>query len=262
MEANRKISEKTKEIHKLEGQTQLQKVSESGQMTEDDIDLRNNSNLNRELGIFDHFRHFKRFMTMEFQEIKQQMTEITSDKNKQRVIHPTLTNNETFLDTKLTRKPGYMKQGTLAKDKERKKQKGRPFPLISKYRERDMVFQARPGAVIYREAVQQKKKVAIICDSMPKSVNLNDIKIKFGRNTIVYRNNFPGVNSVHMNHHIIPTLLEDKPDVVIVHVGINDVLNSFDQDKIIKNIQQVYITCKNFNVNQVKFPVRERIIQL
>ena len=42
-----------------------------------------------------------------------------------------------------------------------------------------MLFQARPGAVIYREAVQQKKKMAIICDSMPKSVNLSDIKIKF-----------------------------------------------------------------------------------
>ena len=54
-----------------------------------------------------------------------------------------------------------------------------------------------------------------------------------------------------MNHHIIPTLLEDKPDIVIVHVGINDVLNRFDQDQIIKNIQQIYITCKNFNVNQV-----------
>ena len=40
-----------------------------------------------------------------------------------------------------------------------------------------------------------------------------------------------------MNHHIIPTLLEDKPDIVIVHVGINDVLNRFDQDQIIKNIQ-------------------------
>ena len=124
MKANRKISGKAKEIHKLERQTQLHKVSESGQMTEDDIDLRNNSNLNRELGIFDDSRHFKRFVTMEFQEIKQQMTEITSDKNKQRVIHPTLRNNETFLYTKLTRKPGYMKQCTLTKDKERNKKGG------------------------------------------------------------------------------------------------------------------------------------------
>ena len=46
-----------------------------------------------------------------------------------------------------------------------------------------------------------------------------------------------------MNHHIIPTLLEDKPDIVTVYVGINDILNRFDQDQIIKNIQQmIYIT--------------------
>ena len=86
---------------------------------------------------------------------------------------------------------------------------------------------------------------------MPKSINLSEIKRKLGRKTTVYRKTFPGVNSAHMNHHIILTLLEDKLDIVIVHVGINDVLNRFDQDQIIENIQQIYITCKNFNVNQV-----------
>ena len=62
------------------------------------------------------------------------------------------------MSTKLTRKPDYIKQGTLTKDKERKKQKGRPFPVIKKYPERDMQFQVRPGAVTYSEAVQQKKR--------------------------------------------------------------------------------------------------------
>ena len=68
---------------------------------------------------------------------------------------------------------------------------------------------------------------------------------------IVYHKTFSGINSAHMNHHIIPTLLEDKPDIIIVHVGINDRLNRFHQGQIIKNVQQVYVTCKNFNVNQV-----------
>ena len=89
---------------------------------------------------------------MKFQEIKQQMAEIISDKNKP-VIHPLSRNNETSLNTKLTRKPGYIKQGTLTKDKERKKQKGRSFPIISKYPERDMLFQVRPGAATYSEEV-------------------------------------------------------------------------------------------------------------
>ena len=124
-------------------------------MTGDAIDFRaeNNSDLNWELGIYDDFRDFKRFVTMEFKEMKQQMAEIISNKSKQPVIHPTSTNNETFLKTKLTRKPGYIKQGTLTKDKERNKQIGRPYPVINKYPERDMLFQVKPGAVTYSEAV-------------------------------------------------------------------------------------------------------------
>ena len=54
-----------------------------------------------------------------------------------------------------------------------------------------------------------------------------------------------------MNYYVILELLEDKPDIVIVHVGTNDVLNRCDQDQIIKNMQQIYITCKKINVNQV-----------
>ena len=34
-----------------------------------------------------------------------------------------------------------------------------------------------------------------------------------------------------MNHHIIPTLIEDKPNIVLVHVRIYGVLNRFDQDQ-------------------------------
>ena len=113
---------------------------------------------------------------MEFQEIKQQIGEITSDKNKQSVIHRTSRINETFLNTKLSRKPSYIKQGTLTKDKERNKQKGRPFLVINKYPERDMLFQVKTSAFTYIEAVQQKKKVSVICESIPKSINSSAIK--------------------------------------------------------------------------------------
>ena len=52
------------------------------------------------------------------------------------------------------------------------------------------------GAVTYRETVQQRKKVAIICNRMPKSINLSTIKRKLRRKTIVYHKTFSGVNSV------------------------------------------------------------------
>ena len=81
------------------------------------------------------------------------MAEITFDESKQPVIHPTSRNKETFLNMKLSRKPSYIKQGTLKKDKEKKKLKGQPFPVINNYPERDMSFQVRPGAVKYSEGV-------------------------------------------------------------------------------------------------------------
>ena len=34
-----------------------------------------------------------------------------------------------------------------------------------------MLFQVRPGPAIYSDAVPQKKKVVILCDSMPKLIN-------------------------------------------------------------------------------------------
>ena len=53
-------------------------------MTEDDIHFRaeNNSNLIWEIGFYDDFQDFKKFLTVEFQKIKQQIAEITSHTNQ------------------------------------------------------------------------------------------------------------------------------------------------------------------------------------
>ena len=37
---------------------------------------------------------------------------------------------------------------------------------------------------------------------------------------------FSGANSKQLNHYIIPTLVDDKPDVVLLHVGTNDILSN------------------------------------
>ena len=66
-------------------------VSKSDQMTGDDIHfrLKNNSDLNWKLRIYENFRDLKGFRRMKFQKIKQQSAKITYDKTKQRVINPT-----------------------------------------------------------------------------------------------------------------------------------------------------------------------------
>ena len=48
----------------------------------------------------------------------------------------------------------WTKQSTLTKNKERKK--GRPFPVINKYPERDMLFQIGPGTVQRSGGTEEK----------------------------------------------------------------------------------------------------------
>ena len=118
---------------------------------------------------------------MEFQGIKQQIAEISSHKTKPPVRHPTSRNSENFMNTKLSGKPKYTKKSKLTKDKKKKKQKGRPLPVISKYPERHMLFQVRPGAARYSEAIQQKKKIVIIRDDSRRQKDVGDRKMSVFR---------------------------------------------------------------------------------
>ena len=81
------------------------------------------------------------------------------------------------------------------KNNERKKEAIKKEITINEQLSRkDIPFQVRPGPVTYNKAIYQKKIVAIICDSMPKSITLRAIKRKLGRKTIIYRKTYPGVN--------------------------------------------------------------------
>ena len=106
------------------------------------------------------------------------------------------------------------------KIKTKRKKKARAFPVINNYPERDILFQL--DLVLKQNvAVQQKKKYYMW--PFPKSINLSTIKRTLGR----------------------------QKDIVILHVGIKDVMNTCHRDQVIKNMQQIPITCKTFNVKQV-----------
>ena len=62
---------------------------------------------------------------------------------------------------------------------------------------------------------------------------------------------FPGVNTNQLNHNIIPTLSEDKPDTVIIHVGVNDIMKRIDRDDLILQISKIGFTCKNYGVANI-----------
>ena len=73
---------------------------------------------------------------------------------------------------------------------------------------------------------------------------------------------FPGATARQLNHYIVPTLEEeDKPDVVIIHFGINDLLKKEGKQseeeidntakEIAKEITNIGLRCKEYGVKNI-----------
>ena len=67
----------------------------------------------------------------------------------------------------------------------------------------------------------------------------------------IYKKCFPGVNANHLKHHIIPTLNEDKPYTLIIHVGVNDIMNGTDRDNLVVQSGRIGFTCKNYGIKNI-----------
>ena len=110
----------------------------------------------------------------------------------------------------------------------------RPSSVIHLYQERDMlmanniktgarnVSETVPGNTSFSSATKHGKNICVICDS-----HLNRIKKNFFNNSLstgkTCLNVFRASTIKMINNFAIPTMVEDKPDVIIINVGCNDV---------------------------------------
>ena len=60
-----------------------------------------------------------------------------------------------------------------------------------------------------------------------------------------------GANSKQLDHYIIPTLVDDKPDVVLLHIDTNDILSNANDTELANNIINIGLNCKNHGVSKV-----------
>ena len=70
------------------------------------------------------------------------------------------------------------------------------------------------------------------------------------RNGYAYRKAFPGATPKELAHYCIPTLLEDKPDIMIINAGTNS-SNKNDLFKIADDISNIANICRSYGVNDV-----------
>ena len=70
-----------------------------------------------------------------------------------------------------------------------------------------------------------EKKVLLVGDSLIKRVKSHEIKKHVARNARFVVKSFPGATSEEINHYVEPALDNEKPDMVIIHTGTNDMYN-------------------------------------
>ena len=99
----------------------------------------------------------------------------------------------------------------------------RPNPVINPFPERDLASRRSTSEDTPR-FIQKKKKIRVITDSIPKGIRTREFNNNLKHGDARFKN-FPGATITNLAHYSIPTLINENPDVVLMHVGINDILN-------------------------------------
>ena len=87
-------------------------------------------------------------------------------------------------------------------------------------------------------------------DSHVKRIWRNDFNKELKNDKAVFWS-FSGANTKQLDHYMLPPLVDDKPDAIIIHVGKNNTLTNTNHEEIACNIIKIGLNCKNYGVNVV-----------
>ena len=93
----------------------------------------------------------------------------------------------------------------------------------------------------------------IFPDSIPKGIRVRELNIfiKNGKTKMV---SFPGATTIEILHYLDVHLTNSSPDAVILHVGVNDLLEDNSKSKIEnleKNLRSMVDKCHTYGVKNV-----------
>ena len=118
--------------------------------------------------------------------------------------------------------------------------KGRPTVVINQHPENQTVFRGnviKPGNSSYSDITSYGKKIKIISDSIPKGIRMREFNQWLGSGTASIVS-FPGATTKRLLHYSLPTLKEENPEVVVIHVGCNN-LSSKKGEVLSVNVNEV-----------------------
>ena len=71
-------------------------------------------------------------------------------------------------------------------------------------------------------------------ESHLKRIRRNDFKKKLKNGKAIFQY-FSGANTKQLDYYILPLLVDDKSDAVIIHVGTKDILTNANHEEIARN---------------------------
>ena len=104
-----------------------------------------------------------------------------------------------------------------------------------------------PGNSDYASIIKDGRRVLVVGGSHVKRIRRNDFNKELKNGKAIFQS-FSGANTKQLDHYILPPLVDDKPDAVIIHAGTNDILTNTNHEEIPRNIIKIGLNCKNYGV--------------
>ena len=168
-----------------------------------------------------------------------------------------ITNNTDSTKTLLNDQINKENFAKIYNNNDKNKNTGRPEVVINQYLENQTVYPRKrivPGTNSYSESLgnsqTNSRNIKIFSDSIPKGIRIKQMnqQIKNGNTRI---HTFPGVTSRQLLHYL-DVNLDKYTDTVVIHIGINDILNSASNvNGLLSNIKDMIKNCRNFGVKYI-----------
>ena len=168
-----------------------------------------------------------------------------------------ITNNTDSTKTLLNDQINKENFAKIYNNNDKNKNTGRPEVVINQYLENQTVYPRKrivPGTNSYSESLgnsqTNSRNIKIFSDSIPKGIRIKQMnqQIKNGNTRI---HTFPGVTSRQLLHYL-DVNLDKYTDTVVIHIGINDILNSASNvNGLLSNIKDMIKKCRNFGVKYI-----------
>ena len=134
-----------------------------------------------------------------------------------------------------------------------------PFVVTNKHLENQDVFNSSKLLAEMKTYVgnirsKEKKKSYIIGDSHLNRIRKDKFKESLP-NARAYVKSFSGANTNQIDFYIVPVLVEEKPNNVVIQIGSNDIktfsYNNVNVEGLAYRIISIGLKCKSYGVNNI-----------